>query len=148
MKRIELKEIKQTRKAMLVQDASGRTAWIPKRWIREDMTVKVETFEKATGEYAAIQAVREEDKAFRDSYHDLGKIARETEKAIAIGVTIFEEHTDQSINRQAWFPKSLLRYGKAPGWFIEKKANELIDDNRMQNGGCYSLTIADREFCA
>jgi len=52
---------------------------------------------------------------------------RESEKAVAINVYFECLHTERTVTRMAWIPKSLLQNGCVPEWFLTKKVNELAE---------------------
>ena len=52
---------------------------------------------------------------------------RESEKAVAINVYFECVHTERTVTRMAWIPKSLLHNGCVPEWFLTKKVNELAE---------------------
>lgn len=125
--RITVSILKKTPKACLVE-ANGRKGWLQSRWVKEDGTVKEETFTKAADKFDALQKAEEEDRIWREAYHSVGAPTRETEKAILIKVSCEEFVSDQLITRDIWFPKSLMRNeNEFPGWFIRKKVAELKD---------------------
>jgi hypothetical protein len=93
--------VAETRKALLLVDASGGQGWVQRRWAREDLTVSAKTWAKATSSFAIREAAK--NATFLPV-----EIARETEKAIAVEATVTCPHTHQSKERLAWFPKSIL----------------------------------------
>ena len=64
----------------------------------------------------------------------------ESAKAIGIDVTIAEETTDQTRRVRFFVPKSLLKDGAAPDWFVAKKARELKEEWAGSiRGGCFAI---------
>lgn len=58
----------------------------------------------------------------------LKNIAKETEKAVALNASIsFYEHAserDRKERLQIWVPKSMIKDGKIPKWFLDEKLRE------------------------
>ena len=125
---VSVSVIRSTDKAHLIQDSSGREAWVQKRWLRPDGTVNAATFARQ----AAEKAARVADKAaadaasreFKNGFHSV-TTARESEKAIAVEARWKNHATDQRGTRLVWFPKSQVNNGQVPGWLIQAKAKEL-----------------------
>ena len=141
--------VRETKKAKLVRNGEQQ-AWLPNRWIRDDLTVKSETFEKSASEFSQTAIARSKARTllrdFKNGMHDVGSIIRETEKAIAVRATIYEECSDQEVTRLAWFPKSQIKNAQAPGWLFLAKAKDLLELARMPIGGTYTVTISGMDF--
>ncbi len=87
-------------------------------------------------------AKKEAAKRFnRNELVGLAAAARETAKAIGINVTLVCPHTDQSVRRLAWFPKSMLTGNAAPRWLVKARADELRNESSYQ--GRTSLIVED-----
>lgn len=88
---------------------------------------------------------------YRDSFHTLPTIVRETEKAVSVEAAGLGRHGGE-FTATLWFPKSLLNEaGQAPGWMIVKKLEEitgLIDDSNARRFGFSSLYSVREEFTA
>jgi len=71
---------------------------------------------------------------FRNSFHEIRVINRETEKAVAVTATV-EDLNSRRPRREVlvWLPKSQLRDGMVPGWLIENKASEILRNANGQN---------------
>ena len=52
------------------------------------------------------------------------RIAKETEKAIMIFANMVCLTTDQVKSYNVWVPKSIIKDGVIPSWFIQKKQND------------------------
>lgn len=143
--RTTIEIIRETKKAKLVK-CGDKQGWMPTRWVRDDLTVKTETFEKSAIEFARTETARNEAREFKNGMHDLLTIERENDKAVAINVSIYEECTDQQINRLVWFPKSQIKNNQAPGWLFIAKVNDLMERVRMPSGGAYTVSIAGMDF--
>jgi hypothetical protein len=137
--------VRETKKAKLVRNGEQQ-AWLPNRWIRDDLTVKSETFNKSAAEFLQTETSRKEIRDFKNSHHSVGSIIRETEKAVAVRATIYEECSDQEVTRLAWFPKSQIKNAQAPGWLFLAKAKDLLELVRMPVGGTYTVTISGMDF--
>ena len=133
--RIQVTVEQETKKALLVS-AEGKKGWIQRRWARDDMTVKRETFEKSAADFEANAEIREFTNNWKNEYHPFPSdlVVRETEKAVALEATVVCEHTDQWHTRLAWFPKSQIKENTIPGWLILKKIDELRDDETAYAG--------------
>ena len=128
-KRLQVSVVRSTKKAVLVRTIDGRESWMQNRWVKnegEQLTVNQETFNRNFLELANKTKVKEEERAFKDGFHDLPLIERETEKAVAVNATLTREATDEVISRMVWFPKSQLKNGQAPGWLINAKLKRLL----------------------
>jgi hypothetical protein len=143
--RTTIEIIRDTEKAKLVK-CGDKQAWLPHRWVRDDLTVKTETFEKSAIEFARTETARNEAQEFKNGMHDLLTIERENDKAVAINASIYEECTDQQITRLVWFPKSQVKNNQAPGWLFLAKANDLRERVRMPAGGAYTVSLAGMDF--
>jgi len=137
--RVEISIIKETHKACLVE-AEGKKGWVQKRWLRADNTVAANTFAKAVESHTSAQAHRDKIKAFQDGYHCL-EIERETDKAVAVKAFCEECVSDQVITRLAWFPKSVMREGKIPGWLIDRKREEIYESVKKPHIRSIIVTI-------
>lgn len=88
---------------------------------------------------------------YRDGFHNLPAIIRETEKAVAVEAAGLGRHGGD-FTATLWFPKSMLNEaGQAPGWMIIKKLEEitgLIDDFNARRFGFNSLHSVREEFTA
>lgn len=66
------------------------------------------------------------------------KVARETEKAVAVEVVFEAANAEREITRLMWFPKSMIEGGEGvalvPGWMIEERVDraraEIEDSHR------------------
>ena len=66
--------------------------------------------------------------------------SRETEKAVAISVTLVHSASDLVVKKTLlWIPKSLVKGNNVPTWFLRKKEQELIDDCGYNHLGRISL---------
>lgn len=79
-------------------------------------------------EVKSKKKMAEESKIFRNGYHTLENLVRETEKAAAISISFETVHTEKIIRRLLWLPKSLLKDARAPGWFLLKKVDEIAEE--------------------
>jgi len=142
--RISVEIVRETPKAKLVKAADGRQAWMQSRWVREDLTVAEATFAKNAAELAAKQDREQARRDFRDSMVEF-EIARQTEKGVAALLPVeFAGSEDQVV---VWFPKSQGQPGEAegrakmPGWLVERKIEEAIENFRPSGG------YAAHRFC-
>jgi len=120
---------RETKKAYLVKDKSGRKGWVQKRWLRvEDLTVAAKTFEKAIKNFKERERAAAEAREWANSYHAIIKVARETEKAIAVEANFDAYDLERDFTRLIWIPKSLLCDMAVPGWFLLKKIYEAADE--------------------
>ena len=135
-KKIKVEIEKSTAKAHLIKDAEGRVGWIRKRWLSADSTVSVKTLEKAVVNYKERQDIRAEAKEWSTACHRIVEIAKETVKAVAVNAVFDAYNIERTIYRLLWIPKSLIKNGGVPGWFIAKKVNELEHEfyDRHQTG--------------
>lgn len=122
--RVKVEVVKETDKALLIQDKDGREGWIQKRWRREDGTVSTETFDKSHQEFKARKESRAAGVAWRNSFHQVA-IARETEKAVAVEADVEIANLEKSTRRTLWIPKSVMKDGGVPGWILDKKVQEM-----------------------
>ena len=142
MERILVEIKKSTEKAHFVE-TDGRQCWIPKRWLRDDGTMRRETFDSKTADREEKQKAwvksNKESRDFRNGLHEV-KVSRQSEKSIACEVEFEDGSGTINGKRFAWFPKSQVRNGKVPGWMIlsraEEVARKLIGDKNH-----YSITI-------
>lgn len=129
-----VEKIEETKKAFLVQDKDGRKAWLPKQWVDEDMGVDTEKFNTSAHKFERIQRDREENKSYRDDYHEVGNRVKESEKAAAFRAIIRGSQSEEEIEKLVWFPKSQMRDGKVPGWLIEERKKELLNEIGIRLG--------------
>lgn len=130
---------RETKKALLVVGGDGRKAWIQRRWLAADGTVAEETFEKAAASLAGRDQERADFAAWKNAFHPIGPVVRETEKAVAVEAVIACETTDQTARVLCWFPKSQLRDGQAPGWLILAKAEQARNERGFDRSPCVSV---------
>jgi len=131
MKRTKIQIERQTKKAFLISDGNGRKGWIQKRWMDADGTVAEKTLARADENYRQHQAAYAEAKEHANSYHKIINQVRETEKAIAVKVVLEFCDVEKIYSKLIWIPKSLLKDNTVPGWFVNKKLNELLEEYRM-----------------
>ena len=124
-KRIKIEIEKSTKKAHLVKDLAGRIGWIQRRWLADDSTVSVKTFEKAVANYKERAEIRQEAKEWANACHRIVEVARETTKAIAVKASFDAYDIERTVHRLVWIPKSLIQNGGVPGWWVAKKIDEL-----------------------
>lgn len=127
-KRIKVAIEHETRKALLIS-ADGRKGWIQRRWLAEDGTISVKTFEKAASNMKEDEAAKADRRTWQNAYHAV-RIDKETERGAATEVSFHSGDDEQTIRRMVWFPKSLMRDGKLPGWKIEQAVDEMTDSVR------------------
>lgn len=152
MKRTKVQIERQTQKAYLVSDNSGRRGWIQKRWLSADNTVAEKTLVKADENCRARQAAYSEAKVHSESLHAITKKVRETEKALAVEVILEFCDVEKIVDKMIWIPKSLVKDNSVPGWFVIKKLNELLEEYRMNFSRFGSVMIdsvgvADFDSC-
>jgi len=149
MKRTKVTIEKETKKAYLIKDAAGSLGWIQKRWLAADSTVSAKTFERAAADYTERQIAYKEGKIWNDSYHTIITIAKETEKAIAVNVTLDFCDAERNQNKLMWIPKSLVKENGVPGWFIMRKLQDILSEYRQDFSRYGSVIIGsiDIEDC-
>jgi hypothetical protein len=109
---------------------------------KEDGTISAAMLEKKSAEIKAEQESAARASAFKNGYHELARIDEETEKAVGIKVTFDLCDVEKDAARTLWFPKSMMKDGKFPGWMICKKFYEAGDELRARNLG----SVLDPEF--
>jgi len=136
IKRLKVEIEKSTAKAHLIKDSEGRIGWIQKRWLAEDSTVSVKTFEKAVSNYKERAEIRSEAREWSNARHKIIEIAKETAKAIAVKASFDAYDVERTVHRLVWIPKSLIKNGAVPGWWMAKKIDELKHEfyDRYQTG--------------
>lgn len=147
-KRIEVKVVRETKKALMVE-ADGRQGWIQRRWMDEDGTVSVATFDKATANQQARQAEQDAAREWRQALHPV-RVDRETEKAIGTEVVYVSGDGEQTIRRMLWLPKSQSANDEGarlfPGWLIAAKVDEMTSRVRSEcPQACAFLDYSDRD---
>jgi len=152
MERIKVEITKETKKAYIVQDAAGRQGWIQRRWLGADSTVAAKTFEKAVTYIAEQQQARAEAKDHANAFHQITKIIKETEKAVAVEAVLDFCDVEKTVEKMLWIPKSLIKSNAVPGWFVVKKIDELLgyyreNFNRYGSVILDSVGVADFEDC-
>ena len=152
LKRITVEIKHETRKAYLIKDDAGRQGWIQKRWMKDDHTVAVKTFEKAVESFVASKKFDSEYREYRNSFHALGQPKRETEKAVAFEVVLDYYDVEKTRTTLVWFPKSQGKNGTGEwsmkGWLIDAKIEELGsgDEYGRNLGGIAVESIGDRKI--
>lgn len=127
-KKIQVQVIKNTRKAVLVQDPEGRKAWVQNRSFKNN-EVNEATFEKSTKFFKRMDTAKTNKKDWANGFHHVD-IIKSTEKAIACRISMNLEVVDQTRYETVWIPKSLCKdiaetSVRVAGWFIFKKIDEL-----------------------
>lgn len=115
--------VKSTEKAHLLEK-DGQKFWIQKRWLKEDGSLTpagIKSFEEA-------KAATEERAKGTKYYEVASKITKETEKAVMIDVPVEIPNIEKTVSRGLWIPKSMLREGHAPEWFLQKKMDEISEE--------------------
>ncbi len=131
MKRIKVQIVKSTKKAHLIKNDQDRQGWVQKRWLKNDDTVAIKTFEKATASFEEHKASFVAKRKFNNDLHTI-KIDRQSEKAIA-SLIILEVPGGDSVERFVWFPKSMCEPGQlegtalVPGWMIQDRQKEAVN---------------------
>jgi len=146
MKRTKVQIEKQTKRAYLICDESGRKGWIQKRWLAADKTVSEKTMTKADENYKEQQAGYAEAKQWQNAYHVIKEIARQTDKAIAVNLVLYVPNIEKWFDRLLWIPKSLIKNQAVQGWFVIKKIREQIEElkERVRTGAMLdSVDITD-----
>ncbi len=64
---------------------------------------------------------------YNDSYHDI-RVVRESDKAVALEVSVDFCDFEKSRVKLAWIPKSVLQNAQAPGWILDAKLSELTSE--------------------
>jgi len=144
--KIKVEVVRETKKAKLVKTEDGRQGWMMNRSVNAELMVNEETFIKAAAEFAGRESAKEAAMEFRNEYHSIGEIARESDKVVAVEARIDEECTDQSITRLIWLPKSQIKDGQVQGWLLQTKVEDLLNQVRMSNGGCYTVYLCGKTF--
>jgi hypothetical protein len=137
--------IKSTAKAHLVENAAGQQAWIQARWLKADGSVSDDTFNKSASALAKSKAEAEAEKEFKNSYHPLGEISKESEKAVAIQAHWENFASEQSGSALVWIPKSQIKDGAVPGWLLQAKAREL-KERLTRQFTTFEIVIAGKFF--
>ena len=135
MKTVSITVVRSTAKAQFVQTADGRQGWVQNRSVKDDGTVTATTFDKAAAEFISRLDAKVSANKFAQAFHSIA-VVRETEKAVAIEVSVELTHTERDISRLVWLPKSQLckevDVVSAPGWILLAKREELFADLRGQ----------------
>ena len=66
---------------------------------------------------------------------------RETEKAICVSASLICVVTDQVIKNNIWVPKSIIKSGVIPSWFISKKEQEAKSNHSYYGNGGSTLEL-------
>jgi len=138
---VTISRVAKSGKAYLVTSNGTDEVWVQKRSYREtDTSVSAKVFAKAIWEKEEQAAAWQASKDRGNSYCYLGKVKRETEKAVLVDATLYQEETDQSITRGVWFPKSQMdEHGAGKYWLCERKAQELVEENGI--GGATTVSF-------
>jgi SH3-like domain-containing protein len=142
--KIQVSVVRETAKALLVQDADGREGWIQRRWLSADSTVKAETFEKAVASAEERKADKQAAQDFRNNFHQI-IVVRETEKAVGCEIHFDLCDIERNATRMVWFPKSRCQRTDdgwaAQGWMILAKEDEARAE--VYNGGRVGSVIIE-----
>lgn len=117
--------VRSTSKAHLVEDSTGRQAWIQKRWLHQDRAVKKDLYERQVAEKISRDKAAAEDpnREFLEGYYPIESVV-DRDKAIAVLVN-WTAPSGQEGRHLEWFPKSMMQDDKLPGWLIKRKAEEV-----------------------
>lgn len=115
------------------------------------MSKKSAAAEKKANTQAIVDVYYARLNEYRNGFHTLPTIVRETEKAVAVEAAGLGRHGGD-FTATLWFPKSMLNEaGQAPGWMIIKKLEEitgLIDRFNARRFGFCALCDVRDEFDA
>lgn len=128
MKKITVEIIRETQKAKLVKDSEGREAWVQNRSYKDGL-VNLTVFEKGVDFLLKRDEEKKELEKLEKEGIELENIVKETEKAIAIEINLESKDGEYTKTETVWFPKSLVKNGKAVYWFYNKKINEVMNYN-------------------
>lgn len=148
MKRTKVQIERETKKAYLVFDGTGRKGWIQKRWLGGDNTVAEKTMAKADEKYKEHQAAYAEAKEWSNEYHRIISVEKETEKAVAVKAVFDAYNLERDFDQFIWIPKSLIKDMAVQGWFVAKKIREVSEEltERIRTGVlCEYVAVADCE---
>ena len=141
MTKIEVKIVKETKKAKLCEDAQGRQAWVQNRSYKDGFVNK-KTFDKGVAwlveQVKAKQAKAERLKGFVNLIHCIEGVTS-SGKAEFLTLEFWEEYTDKRFVRKLFLPVSMKNeYGAYPAWFLEKKVDEIGNNlTDRYSGGCF-----------
>lgn len=118
--------VKSTPKAHLIEDSAGRQAWIQKRWLHQDGTVKKDLFERQVAEKLSRDKAAAEDpnREFLEDYYPVQSVL-DKDEATAV-MASWGGPFEQEGRHLVWFPKSMIKDDKLPGWLIKEKAEEVV----------------------
>ena len=142
----------ETRGSFLVVDDQGQRGWIQRRWMTPDGmvatgTVAAKTLKRAIESYRKRQELWREAQEWRNGFHRVTKIARETEKGIGV-ISRWEVcNIGKAIHKLLWFSKSQLQNGSLPGWLIAARIRETEEDEEMRRYGGVMFVGVDIEDC-
>lgn len=122
---IPVQIVQKTTNGYIVQDSTGREAWVGERYLHDDGTVGKALFERRVAEKIAQDKAIEEapNREFLKGYHPCA-IEKETDSAIAV-MARWTGPSGQGGRHWVWFSKKMLQEGKIPGHLIESKAHEV-----------------------
>ena len=101
----------ETAKAFLLCK-DGKEFWVKKQWVNKEGNLT------PAGEKAFQEAQTKEEKGYIKV-----EIVSETEKAVKFAIRLWNGLNDFS--KEFFAPKSLVKEGKLPTWFINKKIEEI-----------------------
>lgn len=124
--------VKETKKAKLLEQDEVKF-WIQKRWQRADGSLT------PAGEHSFEEASeRAAERAKGEKYYKISDLVeRETDKAVMIKVDFDICNLEKTVTWSIWLPKSLLKNGYAPSWFLAKKIEQAEREiyDRFHTGG-------------
>lgn len=128
MSKVNVSVVRETAKAVLVQNVKGEQGWIQKRWLKEGL-VSVATFEKAVASFNAHAAEKQNEREWNNTWFPV-QILGETEKAIKVSVQLELCHVEQTRFVDVYIPKSQVTNGQVKGWLLLAKAKEASEKYR------------------
>lgn len=136
--------IRSTAKAHLVS-VEGHEIWVQSRSLKSDGTITQTAFDSGVAFKSKCEAKAESN----SSFYDLPAANWESDKAVGVKVKAFEESTDCEFKEMLFFPKSVLKDGRAPGWIIQKKLDEAVTKLRGRIGqGTFTIDFCGFYSCS
>jgi hypothetical protein len=122
---IPVQIVQRTTNGYIVQDSTGRQAWVGERYLHNNGTVGKALFERKATEKIARDKARAEDpnREFLEGYHPI-----DSKKESGDGVAVMASWTGshgQGGRHLVWFPNSMIKDNKVPGLLIRRKAEEV-----------------------
>lgn len=137
--------VQETSKAFLIEK-DGKRGWVQKKWVKDDGTL-TEAGEKAMSEAESIEDIEKEEAEREKGLSLPEKKDYESDRAVGYKIKVnvdtgrYDQTTEEmtggvkTVEHMMFIPKSLIKGGRVPTWFLEKKLGEIEQEYFSERAG-------------